>query len=127
MRSQKCLFDPESHPVSRQLTVGLLMSAAMTVLVALLVAFGCRGQKGTSTEPGVMVGVVYVTGNEPFTNISVQTEDGKMHTIRKDTTALYAGLWKLQGQKLRIRFRPVDSKSDTTHIMIERYDIVNVQ
>jgi hypothetical protein len=113
--------------VSRQSTVGFIKRAGTTILVTLLVGFGCRGQKETPSEPGVMVGVVYVTGNEPFTNISVQTEDGRMHTIHKDTTALYAGLWKLQGQKLRIRFRPVDPKSDTTHMIIERYEIVNVQ
>ena len=72
----------------------------------------------------ILVGILYVTGNEPFTNLSLQTDDGRMHVIRKDSTLLYQDLRKLQGQRVRVHVRPADSKSDSSNIMIERFEVV---
>jgi hypothetical protein len=90
----------------------------------MLVLSGCQWHRELSQEPRDLVGIIYVTGNEPFTNLSLRTEDGGMHIIQKDTTVFYSELWKLQGLKLRVRFRPVASKSDSLSIIVERYDIV---
>ena len=126
MRSRRCLFGPRSHPEYPQATPGLLKRVALSCLLVTVVLSGCRWHRELSQEPRDLVGVLYVTGNEPFTNLSLRTEDGGMHMIQKDTTLFYSELWKLQGLKLRVRFRPVASKSDSLSIIVERYDIVNV-
>ena len=126
MHSRKCLFDHRSHPECPRATSGLLKNAALSCLLVTVVLSGCRWHRELSQEPRDLVGVLYVTGNEPFTNLSLRTEDGGMHMIQKDTTVFYSELWKLQGRKLRVRFSPVASKSDSSSIIVERYDIVRI-
>jgi hypothetical protein len=67
---------------------------------------------------------VYVIGNEPFTNLSLQTDDHRIRIIQKDTTELYRELWKLQGQKVRLHFRPMNAPSDSTHVILERFELI---
>jgi hypothetical protein len=126
MHSRKCLFDHRSHPECPRATPGRLKRVALSCLLVIVVLSGCRSNRELSREPRALVGIIYVTGNEPFTNLSLRTEDGGMHMIQKDTTLFYSELWKLQGLKLRVRFRPVASKSDSLSIIVERYDIVKI-
>ncbi len=69
-------------------------------------------------------GVVYVTGNEPFTFLSIQTGDGVMHRIHNDTSDVYRALQKLQGQKVHVLFRPSVAPEDSSALIIERYELV---
>lgn len=114
------------HPEYPRATPGLLNKVTLSCVVAIVVLSGCRWHRELSQEPRALVGIIYVTGNEPFTNLSLRTEDGAMHMIQKDTTAIYSELWRLQGLKLRVRFRPVASKPDSSSIIVERYDIVKI-
>jgi hypothetical protein len=109
------------HPQS---STGLLNKATHCFLIAVLFVSGCGTQKDLPHETRGLVGVLCVTGNEPFTDLSLQTDGGGMLRIRKDTTALYRELWKLQGQKLRVLFKSVHSTSDTSSITVEQYDLV---
>ena len=90
----------------------------------MMLLWGCGGQKELDQTSHVFVGTVYVIGNEPFTNISIQTDDRRMRIVQKDTTELYRRLWKMQGQKLRIHFRPVNTVSDSTHIILQHFELV---
>ena len=89
-----------------------------------LLLWACAGRKELDEATSVLIGTVYVIGNEPFTNLSLQTDDHRIRIVQKDTTELYRGLWKMQGQKVRIRFRPVNAASDSTHIIVEQFDLV---
>jgi hypothetical protein len=91
----------------------------MTVLLS-----ACGGQKELDQSSFVFVGTVYVIGNEPFTELSIQTDDHRVRLVKKDTTELYRRLWKMQGQKLRIHFRPVETTLDSMHIIPERFELV---
>jgi len=93
------------------------------VLLAVLL-WACGGQKELETATPVLIGTVYVIGNEPFTDLSIQTDDRRIRIVQKDTTELYRRLWKMQGQKLRIHFLPVDSASDSMHIIPEYFELV---
>ena len=93
------------------------------VLLAVLL-WACGRQKELETATPVLIGTVYVIGNEPFTDLSIQTDDRRIRIVQKDTTELYRRLWKMQGQKLRIHFRPVDSASDSMHIIPEYFELV---
>jgi hypothetical protein len=118
------LFDPESLSVYPHSSTGLLIKATRGILIAILFLSACGSQKDLPREVRSVVGILYVTGNEPFTVLSIQTDGGGVLRIRKDTAAVYQELWKFQGQKLRVRFRSVGSKSDTSSITVERYELV---
>lgn len=94
------------------------------VLLLAVLLWACGGQKELDEATPVLVGTVYVIGNEPFTDLSIQMDDRRVRIVQKDTTALYRRLWKMQGQKLRIHFRPMNTPSDSTHIILERFELV---
>ena len=95
----------------------------LLVLSLVLVAFACLGQKESTRPVESVVGIVCVTGNEPFTFLSIQTDDGVMHKIQPDTTELYRALHKLQGQRVRLRFRPPVAGSDSLALSVEQFEI----
>jgi hypothetical protein len=109
------------------MTVALVKSASSVFLVALLISLGCRGPGAMSETSAVMSGILYVTGNEPFTHLSLQTDDGRMHEIDRDSTLVYGSLWKLQGHKVRAVVRLAGQKRDSSLIIIERFDLVKDQ
>jgi hypothetical protein len=102
----------------------VLRTSTLGLLVVVLFLSACSAQRELPSSQRTIVGILCVTGNEPFTNISLQTEDGQMLNIQEDTTVLYRGLRKLQGQKLRVQFRPATSTRDPSLITLERYDLV---
>lgn len=89
-----------------------------------LVALACLGQNESTRPAPTVVGVLFVAGNEPFTFLSIQTDDGVMQKIREDTTELYRALQKLQGQRVRLRFRPPVAGADSLAMTVEQYEIV---
>jgi hypothetical protein len=94
------------------------------VLLLGVLLWACGGQKALDQATPVLIGTVYVVGNEPFTNLSLQTDDHRIRIIRRDTTESYRRLWKMQGQRVRIHFRPAKAISDSTHITLERFELV---
>jgi hypothetical protein len=94
------------------------------VLLSAVLLWACASQKELDRVTSVLIGTVYVMGNEPFTDLSIQTDDRRVRIIQKDTTELFRRLWKLQGQKCRIHFRPVNAVSDSTHIILEQFELV---
>jgi hypothetical protein len=95
-----------------------------TVILLTLLLSSCRGQKELGEGNSVLIGTVFVIGNEPFTELSIQTDSHRVRLVKKDTTELYRSLWKMQGQKVRIHFRPMESPSDTMHIIPEHFERV---
>ncbi len=86
--------------------------------------WGCGGQKELDEAIPVLIGTVYVIGNEPFTELSIQADGHRIRLVKKDTTELYRRLWKMQGQKVRIHFRPVETTWDSVHIILEHFELV---
>ena len=106
------------------LRTGLLNKVTCGILIVVLFLSACGSQKDLPREARSVVGILYMTGNEPFTVLSLQTDGGGMLRIQKDTTAVYQELRKFQGQRLRVQFRSVGSKSDTSSIAVEQYELV---
>lgn len=85
---------------------------------------GCRAQQETAVVTGSLTGILFVTGNEPFTDISLQAVNGRMHVIQRDTSEVYSRLRGLQGKKVRLQFRLPAARSDSTLIIVNHYDLV---
>jgi len=110
--------------VCPQLSTDLRNNIARVILIALLFMSACGTQRDLPGDVRSVAGTVYITGNEPFTNLSLQTESGRMLRIKKDTTAVYRELRKLQGQRLRLQIRSFESKSDSSSISVEKFELV---
>lgn len=95
-------------------------------MAVVLFLSGCLWHREVQLSTRPLAGTLYVTGNEPFAMLALQTDGGGVFKIQNDTTAIYHSLWKLQGQKVLLRCRPVDTKSDTASIIVERYELVKV-
>lgn len=93
-------------------------------LGAVLLVAGCRAQQESAIVSGSLTGILFVTGNEPFTDISLQTVSGRMHVIQRDTSALYSELRGLQGKKVRLLFRLPAARKDSSLIIVNHYDLV---
>ncbi|HCA81304.1 MAG TPA: hypothetical protein DEP53_16365 [Bacteroidetes bacterium] len=90
----------------------------------LMVVGGCRTQQEAATVAGSLTGTLFVTGNEPFTDISLQSAHGRMHVIQRDTSELYSRLRGLQGKKVRLQFRLPAARKDSSLIIVNHYDLV---
>ena len=49
--------------------------------------------------PAIIEGEIYVVGNEPFTELALQTKEGKVYTLRGDSLLELKGL---QGQWVKL-------------------------
>ncbi len=65
------------------------------ILLSLILIYGCY--LGSSTQDSLPIrGKIYVTGNEPFTELAIQSDDGKVYIISKNSP-VYKQLWENQG------------------------------
>jgi len=65
------------------------------ILLTLILIYGCY-LGSFAGETSSVKGKIYVTGNEPFTELAIQTDDGKVHIISKNSP-VYKQLWNSQG------------------------------
>lgn len=99
-------------------------SGALALALMMVIAAGCSSQRELTPATHTLIGVLHVTGNEPFTNLSLQTTDGRMHVIQQDSSDLYLSLRKLQGKKVRLQFRLPEARTDSSLILVQQYDLV---
>jgi hypothetical protein len=99
---------------------------AVCCMAVVLFLSGCLWNKEMSRNTRAFVGMMYVTGNEPFTMLALQADDGGVIKIRNDSSAIYRSLWKLQGQRLRIYVRSAKAPSDTSSIFVERFELLKM-
>lgn len=103
---------------------GILLGGILVAGLCVLAAGGCSSQHELIPATHSLTGVLYITGNEPFTEISLQTVDGRMHVIQKDTSDIYLSLRRLQGKKVRLQFRLPQARTDSSLILVQQYDLV---
>jgi hypothetical protein len=65
------------------------------IFMTLIFVFGCY-VAGSTGESFTVKGKIYVSGNEPFTELAIQSENGKVYLISKNSP-VYGELWKNQG------------------------------
>lgn len=96
------------------------MRATRKPLAALLVAalvVGCLPSKKGRVQ--TLTGRIYVTGNEPFTQLAIEIDDQRVYRIAKQSPS-YDALWKLQGRQVRVRYKP-GSKTQPDVIFVIGY------
>ena len=66
--------------------------------IMIVVLIGCAGNNKTNNK---LIGILYVSGNEPFTHLSLHSNDDKYYKI-ECSDSLTIELWKLQGKTIEL-------------------------
>jgi len=84
--------------------------------------FSClqAAQANDITTPGIE-GLIYVVGNEPFTELAIETKEGEVYTLRGDSIAK---LKDLQGQWVKLRGTIIEDEHflySSKGFLVEKY------
>lgn len=79
------------------------MGVRLIAFLAALIVATCTPSDQTGNQVSVIAGTIYVTGNEPFTRLALQAEDGTAYILKceKDLEGM---LGQSQGKKFIVRF-----------------------
>lgn len=88
--------------------------------MVLLVFFACYSGEPLKKES--LTGQVYVTGNEPFVQLAIETTGEKVYFISKDSP-VYRELWQNQGKVVTIKIDGT-KKSKVGEIFVIHFKII---
>ncbi len=71
--------------------------------------------------PKTMQGRIFVTGNEPFTQLAIEVSPQEVYLISKDSPD-YRALWKLQGKMVKLTYTPVGKTQ--SQILVKSYQLL---
>lgn len=91
---------------------------SILALFIMIVIVGCSSSKQ------YVEGTICKVGNEPFTNMAVQTDAYTIYPITADEDILKE-LESQQGYKVKIFYSKIDSSGKTKRIILKAYEIIN--
>lgn len=98
----------------------MIKSIIGTVLLSILVV-SCAGSVKTDN---IATGTLYVSGNEPFTFLALQSTDNEYYKI-ECSDSLKKELWKLQGSQVELTFTVKNKSEKSTEIIVTKYELKN--
>ena len=93
-----------------------------SMIINILLLLSLIGCTGSNTSEKIVTGTIYISGNEPFTNLSVETEDNKYYQI-KCSDSLRAALWSLQGNKLDLVVEKIEEYEKINYVTVTDFKI----
>lgn len=81
------------------------MVLRMMIAMLALVMMSCCSTRQVQDDPGALIGIVVIIGNEPFTAPAVQTADGAVHRV-SCSKELERTLRSVQGKRVRLSGSP---------------------
>ena len=94
------------------------MNPHLIVVLAAVFLSSCGTTGETDNQVRLLVGTIYVTGNEPFTKLALHGEDGNLYILRCEKT-VEEELNQSQGRTYEIRFSLIEQLPDgpTIHVL----------
>lgn len=94
-------------------------------LVAIFFLLACSGSKQDDGS-GLIEGKVYMTGNEPFTHLAVEREDGEVF-ILSGPEELMKELEEMQGMTVKLQCSKIVRGKVENRAVVERYEHVETE
>jgi hypothetical protein len=93
------------------------------IFAALFIFASCSSSDFTENSSGVLIGQIYVVGNDPFTKLAVQISSAKMLILKcdKETETL---LWKHQGEDVKITYKGTTPDPDGTALKVIKAELI---
>jgi hypothetical protein len=79
------------------------------VYLVLFLISGCYLLSSSSAQKQMIEGKIYTTGNEPFVELAIESKDGKVYLISKNSP-VYKSLWENQGRYVLIEVERKETK-----------------
>ena len=98
-----------------------LILVIFTIILLTIIVIGCAG---SSTTTNKLTGTIYVSGNEPFTYLALNSVDDKYYKI-ECSDSLKKELWQLQGKVVELKFDEIKQLENQNTIIISEYKLNN--
>ena len=89
------------------------------LIVLSIFIIGCTA---SNSSEKILSGTLYVSGNEPFANLSVETDDNKYYQI-KCSDSLRTELWALQGSKIDLVAEKIEEFDKINYVTVINYKV----
>ncbi|MCS7230049.1 MAG: hypothetical protein RMJ81_09500 [Candidatus Kryptonium sp.] len=97
----------------------------MKIFILLLVLISGCYAIWHSSDGFSIKGKIYTTGNEPFVELAIQTEDGRVFIISRNSP-VYKELWKNQGSTVVLEVTGRDTKGiEKGKILVKSFKILS--
>ncbi|CUS78578.1 hypothetical protein JGI7_00996 [Candidatus Kryptonium thompsonii] len=87
------------------------MRLLFIIFITFTFIIGCSVFRFYSEDQHQIKGKIYVTGNEPFTELAIQDENGEVFLISKNSP-VYKELWKNQGSTVILEIERRETKGN---------------
>lgn len=95
------------------------------IFLILILISGCYAMSSRSESGFNVKGKVYTIGNEPFVELAIQTEDGKVFIISKNSP-VYRDLWKNQGALVVLEVEKKETKGmEKGKIVVKNFRVLS--
>lgn len=84
---------------------------------------GCAGSCNTTNK---LRGTLYVAGNEPFTYLALDSNDGTIYKI-ECADSLKKDLWKLQGKTVNLYYDEIKKYDRLNIAVVNRYSVKDLE
>ncbi len=91
-----------------------MIQRTMIAMLALAM-MSCCSVRQTQEDPGALVGIVVIIGNEPFTTPALQTADGSVRRL-SCSKELERMLRSVQGKRVRLSGSPGAGPAQEMHV-----------
>ncbi|MDI6766243.1 MAG: hypothetical protein QME52_05410 [Bacteroidota bacterium] len=83
----------------------------------------CCSSKKTSDTVHLIIGTIQVIGNEPFTKLAIETEDGTVYFLKAEDD-IEERLLKYQGQFVKILYKEIEELAEGKSILVEHAELI---
>jgi len=91
----------------------------LTIVLFSLIVIGCAEKCESSNT---LTGTIYISGNEPFTHLSLKSEDDNYYKI-ECPDSLKKELWELQGRKVELTYKELKDFTTQKVAVISEYTV----
>ena len=84
----------------------------------------CASYESSGDEASVIVGKLYVIGNEPFTKLAVEMEGGTMYVLQCDKN-VEEMLRKHQGEFAKIHFKRIEAVPEGKGVHVVHAEVLS--
>ena len=93
----------------------------ISLLIITIVIINCAGSKVDTIQ-----GKLYVSGNEPFTFLIIESEDGNIYKI-ECSDSLQTELWKMQGEIINLEIEDIKKEKNNAMAFVKGYKEMSPQ
>jgi hypothetical protein len=86
--------------------------------VTIFVFVSCSTSQQMNSENGLLEGIIYSVGNEPFTKLGIQASDGTMYILNCSKDTEHALNFR-QGKKVKVLYEKIEHSPEGLTLIVK--------